>query len=100
MAFKPNSDDPRDSLSYKLKKLLEVEAAEVLCTDPHVSDPSLVALEDALERADIVIVGVPHSVYRNVEIPASKLVVDVWGFWPASRSWRKTPEAKASAGYL
>src|SRR2546422_6494733 len=33
MAFKADSDDCRDSLSYKLKKVLEVEAREVLCTD-------------------------------------------------------------------
>ena len=33
MAFKAESDDIRDSLSYKLKKLLEVQAREVLCTD-------------------------------------------------------------------
>ena len=44
MAFKAESDDKRDSLSYKLKKLLEVEAQEVLCTDPYVPD-ALVPLE-------------------------------------------------------
>ena len=38
MGFKAESDDKRDSLSYKLKKLLEVEALEVLCTDPYVPD--------------------------------------------------------------
>ena len=34
MAFKPNSDDPRSSLSYKLRKVLLVECKRVLCTDP------------------------------------------------------------------
>ena len=38
MGFKAESDDKRDSLSYKLKKLLSVEALEVLCTDPYVPD--------------------------------------------------------------
>ena len=83
MAFKGNSDDTRDSLSYKLKKLLQVEACEVLCTDPYVHDLSLVSLEEAIQRADIVIIGAPHSVYRDLAIPADKIVVDVWGFWPA-----------------
>ena len=32
MAFKGDSDDPRESLSYKL--VLEIDAAEVLCSDP------------------------------------------------------------------
>ena len=40
MAFKPNSDDPRDSLSYKLRKVLLLECRRVLCTDPYVPDPS------------------------------------------------------------
>ena len=44
MAFKGNSDDPRESLSYKLRKILEYESAGVLCTDPHVKDPTLLPL--------------------------------------------------------
>jgi UDP-N-acetyl-D-mannosaminuronic acid dehydrogenase len=81
MAFKADSDDNRDSLSYKLKKLLEVHAKEVLCTDPYVPDPSLIPLEEAIARADIVIVGAPHSIYRALQIPPDKVVVDVWGLW-------------------
>jgi len=38
MAFKGDSDDSRESLSYKLRKLLALEAKEVLCTDPYVED--------------------------------------------------------------
>ena len=83
MAFKADSDDRRDSLSYKLKKLLQVEAREVFCADPFVEDPALVPAEEAIQRADIVIVGVPHSVYRDLKIPLDKLVVDVWGYWAA-----------------
>lgn len=100
MAFKAESDDRRDSLSYKLKKLLEVEAGEVLCADPYVSDPSLVPVEEAIRRADILILGVPHTAYRNLPIPSGKLAVDVWGVWPADQSWRKQPEEKASAARL
>jgi UDP-N-acetyl-D-mannosaminuronic acid dehydrogenase len=85
MAFKGDSDDVRDSLSYKLRKLLEVEAREVLCTDPYVQDPSLVPLEQALARADILILGAPHSVYQSLVLPPDKQVVDVWNFWPKSR---------------
>ncbi len=83
MAFKSESDDPRESLSYKLRKLLMVEAKDVLCTDPYVIDSRLVKLEDALKRADIIILGAPHGAYRDLRFPAEKAVVDVWGFWPA-----------------
>ena len=71
-----------ESLSYKLRKLLLVEAKEVLCTDPYVPDPKLVPLEEALQRADVIILGAPHSAYRDLAIPGEKVVVDVWGFWP------------------
>src|SRR5260370_12117900 len=60
MAFKSESDDKRESLSYKLRKLLLVGAKEVLCTDPYVVDPKLVSLEDAVRRADVIILGAPH----------------------------------------
>jgi len=81
MAFKADSDDSRDSLSYKLKKLLQVEAREVLCADPYVKDPSLIPAEQAVRRSDIIVLGAPHSAYRDLEIPLEKIVVDVWGFW-------------------
>ncbi len=91
MAFKAESDDSRESLSYKLKKLLSLEAAEVLCTDPYVQDPNLVSLEDALSRADIVILGAPHKCYQQLQIPSSKTVVDIWGVWD------KAPEPERTA---
>jgi UDP-N-acetyl-D-mannosaminuronic acid dehydrogenase len=82
MAFKGESDDTRESLSYKLRKLLTVEAKEVLCTDPYVTDPRLVKLEDAVKKADIIVLGAPHGVYRDLRFPPGKAVIDVWGFWP------------------
>lgn len=81
MAFKAESDDSRDSLSYKLKKLLQVEAREVLCSDPYVRDASLIPAEEAIRRADVVVIGAPHSVYRDLRIPPSKVLVDIWGLW-------------------
>jgi UDP-N-acetyl-D-mannosaminuronic acid dehydrogenase len=66
MAFKPDSDDPRSSLSYKLRKVLLLECRQVLCTDPHVPDSDLVPLERVLAEADLLIVATPHSEYRNL----------------------------------
>jgi UDP-N-acetyl-D-mannosaminuronic acid dehydrogenase len=85
MAFKGESDDIRDSLSYKLKKLMDVEAREVLCTDPFVPDPGLVPLDEAVRKADVIILGAPHSAYRDLEIPPGKIVLDIWNFWPERR---------------
>jgi UDP-N-acetyl-D-mannosaminuronic acid dehydrogenase len=66
MAFKPNNDDRRDSLSYKLRKILLLECRKVLCTDPLVPDPELTPLEQVLEQADLLIVGTPHDCYRGL----------------------------------
>ncbi len=92
MAFKGDSDDTRSSLSYKLKKLLQVEARRVICTDPFVSDPALVSLEEAVEQADTIILGAPHSAYRDLHFPAGKKVVDVWGFWRQNKDRAKAEE--------
>jgi UDP-N-acetyl-D-mannosaminuronic acid dehydrogenase len=81
MAFKMDSDDKRESLSYKLRKLLVLEAKEVLCSDPFVKDGDFVSLEEAVRRSDIIIFGAPHSVYHTLPIPEGKQVVDIWGFW-------------------
>lgn len=81
MAFKGDSDDPRDSLSYKLKKILQFEAREVLCADPHLEDPDLVGVDELLRRSDVVILATPHKAWRTLEIPEGKVVVDVWNFF-------------------
>jgi UDP-N-acetyl-D-mannosaminuronic acid dehydrogenase len=95
MAFKAESDDKRDSLSYKLRKLLEVEAHRVLCTDPFVQDPSFVPLEEALREADIIILGAPHSVYRQLSFSPNMTVIDIWNHWPELRSNREAIREKA-----
>ena len=64
MAFKPNSDDARSSLSYKLRKILLLECRRVLCTDPFVADPELTPLAEVLDQADLLVVGTPHDCYR------------------------------------
>ncbi|MBX6311802.1 MAG: nucleotide sugar dehydrogenase [Isosphaeraceae bacterium] len=78
MAFKADSDDPRESLCYKLRKVLEYEAGEVLCTDVYIQDPAFFPLEEVIERADLLIVGVPHREYRTLQFPGPKPVIDIW----------------------
>jgi UDP-N-acetyl-D-mannosaminuronic acid dehydrogenase len=78
MAFKAESDDSRASLSYKLRKLLAWAGATVLCTDPYVSDARLVPLEAVLAEADVLVLGVPHRAYRDLDL-GDRDVVDVWG---------------------
>jgi UDP-N-acetyl-D-mannosaminuronic acid dehydrogenase len=78
MAFKAESDDIRSSLSYKLRKLLVWSGARVLCTDPYVSDPRLVPLDEVIAEAEILVLGVPHRVYRDAKLGDRELI-DIWG---------------------
>lgn len=80
MAFKRNVDDTRDSLAYKLRKLLLFRGARVLASDPLAVDASLVPVERLLAESDVIVIGAPHDAYRDLQIPDSARVVDVWGF--------------------
>lgn len=81
MAFKANIDDIRDSLAYKLRKILLFHGAEVVASDPFVDDPSFISTDELVEESDIIIIGAPHDAYRGLEIPEEKHLVDVWGFF-------------------
>ena len=77
MAFKAGSDDPRESLSYKLRKILLIKANETLCTDPYIKDERFSPLDEVLERADVLVIGAPHPEYRD--LVTDKPVADLWG---------------------
>jgi UDP-N-acetyl-D-mannosaminuronic acid dehydrogenase len=77
MAFKGGSDDTRESLAYKLRKILLLKARDVLCTDPYVADDRLVPLPEVLERADLLVIAAPHAEYRD--LVTAKPVADMWG---------------------
>jgi UDP-N-acetyl-D-mannosaminuronic acid dehydrogenase len=78
MAFKGESDDPRASLSYKLRKLAAFKGARVLCTDPYIHDESFVSLDRVLKEAELLVIAAPHHAYRKLDL-AGRDVVDVWG---------------------
>lgn len=81
MTFKADSDDPRDSLAFKLRKILHSECKEVLSTDPFLKDPTLTPLQEVLRRADILFIGTPHTAYRKLDFGKTP-VVDVWNIYP------------------
>jgi len=77
MAFKGGSDDTRESLAYKLRKILMLKAKVVLCADPYVRDERLSPLPEVLERADLLVIAAPHQQYRDLD--TDKPIVDIWG---------------------
>lgn len=81
MAFKANSDDARASLSYKLKKVLQFHAKEVLTTDPHVNtDKDLLPVQEVIRRSDVLVLCVPHDAYKGLKT-GKKPVIDIWNFF-------------------
>lgn len=84
MAFKADSDDIRDSLSFKLRKQLDNGLYEVVCVDPLVDGyQDLLVLRDA----DCVVLMTPHRDFADLGRLALLIhnpdcrVVDIWGFW-------------------
>ena len=77
MAFKADNDDIRESLSFKVKKGLEFQGADVICHDPFL--PDCTPLPDLIQQSDIVVLCSPHSDYK--ELRFTKPVVDIWGVY-------------------
>ncbi|MFI5896560.1 nucleotide sugar dehydrogenase [Actinoplanes sp. NPDC051513] len=77
MAFKAGSDDSRESLAYKLRKILTMKAKSVICTDPNIVDDRFAPLDEVLAKADILIIATPHAEYADLdtELP----LIDMWG---------------------
>ncbi|HXT84031.1 MAG TPA: nucleotide sugar dehydrogenase, partial [Verrucomicrobiae bacterium] len=69
VAFKAEIDDIRESLSFKLRKALLREHAEVVLHDPYVKHYSqqtiTKSLTEALEGAHAVIIGTNHKEYTE-----------------------------------
>ncbi len=77
MAFKGGSDDIRSSLSYKLRRVLEFKAGQVLCADPYVTvDHGLLPQDEVTARSDLLVIATPHPQYRD--LVTDKPVADIW----------------------
>ena len=84
MAFKANIDDLRDSLSFKLKDLLEMEAREVHCSDPYVERDDFLSTEELVRRCDILVVATPHEEYKTLQLHG-KPFMDIWNVLPEQK---------------
>lgn len=81
MAFKADSDNPRSSLSYKLKKLLQLRARRVLTADPLVkNDPDLIPAETLIGDSDLIVIATAHSQFASLDL-RGKPVVDVCNYF-------------------
>lgn len=94
LAFKPDIDDLRESpaLSIACRLPDELPGATVLAVEPNVTEApaqvseagaTLVALDEALERADVLVLLVDHREFKGLDRDrlAGKVVVDTRGAW-------------------
>jgi UDP-N-acetyl-D-mannosaminuronic acid dehydrogenase len=104
LAFKADTDDERDSLAFKLIRLLERELADVVVHDPVVPSPTA-DLDDAVRDADAVVVATNHGVFRDRATlrritdlaKPDCLVVDPWDTWGSAQVFCYATELAALA---
>lgn len=80
-AFKSDIDDVRDSLSIELYKFLIKKKLKVNISDKFANLNFSLNEKELIKKSDIVILGTPHSYYRNIKIPKNKYLIDSWGFF-------------------
>lgn len=89
LAFKAEIDDIRESLSFKVRKALLHERANVVLHDPFVKEYSNQTIEkdiyNAIVGADLVFIATNHKEYKNLDVKKIKnlvkkncIVCDVW----------------------
>ena len=90
MTFKPNSDDTRNSVSFKLKKQLRMRGYEnVVQIEPNCDGFDR---WDAIDGSDWVILMTPHDEFDDLRridsiIDNDRCVYfDLWGFWEITRT--------------
>ena len=87
LSFKADVDDLRESPAVEIvERLAAEELGELLVVEPHLSgheEFTLCSLEDALERADIVLVLVDHRAFKRIprEVLHEKILIDTRGLY-------------------
>lgn len=89
LSFKPEIDDTRESLSFKVRKAFLRERSYVILHDPFVKDYSRQTVEKDLKKtlkdADVVFIATNHNEYKRLTINQLKklvnkdcIICDVW----------------------
>lgn len=94
LAFKADIDDLRESPALEITtEIARIEGVQLLAVEPHVkalpkslakmANVEFVSAEDAVKRADVVVLLVNHRQFAAVDrtLLRDKLVIDTRGFW-------------------
>lgn len=96
LAFKPEIDDIRESLSFKVRKAFLRERAQVVLHDPFAVDYHRQKIEKdlyrALQGADLIFIGTRHKVYLDIDRQRLKklvrpdcLICDIWNVFQTDK---------------
>ena len=64
---------------FKLGKILRFEGSNVLYSDEFAKNEDFTKASKLIELSDIIIIGSPHTVYKDLTIPKDVKLVDLWG---------------------
>ncbi|MCH4816289.1 MAG: UDP-glucose/GDP-mannose dehydrogenase family protein [Saccharolobus sp.] len=68
IAFKPNTDDTRESVGLKIAKLIREKGGKVIVYDPKAkADLEMVSLEECINKADGIIISTEWDEFRGLE---------------------------------
>ena len=81
VAFKSDIDDIRDSLSIELWQYLKKKKLNVKISDNFVKMKENIKASELIKTCNIIILGAPHTTYKNLKIPKNKFLIDSWGFF-------------------
>jgi UDP-N-acetyl-D-mannosaminuronic acid dehydrogenase len=76
MTFKGQVDDFRQSLSFRLKRVLSSKVRNVICSDSQLQKKYFVETNELLELSDIIIIASPHNEYKT--LVTDKPIIDIW----------------------
>ncbi len=104
LGYKPETDDIRDSLSFKIRKSLLREHAKVVLHDPYVkeySNQEIVSnLAKALKDVDVVFIATRHDLYRKQRrsiirhLKGKTYICDIWNIFGTNKLVFTASEAK------
>ncbi len=73
MAFKPGSDDLRDSPALDLVARLRPLCEELMCSDEYAESYSGMSAEELIRRCDVIVIGCAHARYRTLDFGIKKV---------------------------
>ena len=80
-AFKAQSDDYRDSLSFKLLKILKLKHSNIFLIDPYVKHKYVIRKIDTknIKLNDIFVVATPHKYFKKIlKLVDKKNIISPW----------------------